>query len=108
MLGRAAYHTPDILADVDRVIFGDAGPAPEPRAVVGAMADYAGRVVSDGGRLSHVTRHMLGLYHGRPGARHWRRVLSVEAVRPGAGPGVISAALAAMDEAAVAPDRDAA
>jgi len=108
MLGRAAYHTPDILADVDRVIFGEAGPAPDPRAVVEAMADYAGRVVSDGGRLSHVTRHMLGLFHGRPGARHWRRVLSVAAVRPGAGPGVISSALAAMDEAAVAPDRDAA
>jgi tRNA-dihydrouridine synthase A len=105
MLGRAAYHTPDILADVDIMIFGEAGPPPDPRDVVGAMADYAGRVVAEGGRLSHVTRHMLGLFHGKPGARQWRRTLSAEAVRPGAGPEVLLRALAAVE---AAPERAAA
>ena len=106
MLGRAAYHTPDILADVDRVIFGDTAPAPDLRAVVEAMIPYAGRVVAGGGRVSQVTRHMLGLFHGRPGARQWRRILSSEAVRPGAGPEVLLRALAALDMAV--PEQDAA
>ena len=105
MLGRAAYHTPDILAEVDRVIFGDTAPSPDPRAVVEAMVPYAERVLASGGRLSQVTRHMLGLFHGRPGARQWRRILSSEAVRPGAGPEVMRRALAALDDA---PERDAA
>ena len=52
-----------------------------------------------GGRLSHVTRHMLGLFHGRPGARQWRRILSVDAAKPGAGADVVLDALAALDEA---------
>ncbi len=106
MLGRAAYHTPDVLAGVDRAIFGDAAPPPDPRTVVEAMVPYAARVIASGGRVSHVTRHMLGLFHGRPGARQWRRVLSEEAVRPGAGPEVLHRALAAMD--AAAPERAAA
>ncbi|MBN9021470.1 MAG: tRNA dihydrouridine(20/20a) synthase DusA [Rhizobiales bacterium] len=105
MLGRAAYHTPDILAAVDGVIFGDPAPAPEPRAVVEAMVPYAGRVIAAGGRMTQVTRHMLGLFHGRPGARQWRRILSSEAVRPGAGPEVMLRALAAVEDA---PERDAA
>ena len=106
MLGRAAYHTPEILAEVDGAIFGDPAPAPEIPAVVLAMIPYVERVLAAGGRLSQVTRHMLGLFHGRPGARQWRRILSSEAVRPGAGPEVLLRALAALDEAA--PDRDAA
>ena len=100
MLGRAAYQTPDILAAVDRVIFGATEPDPEPRAVVLEMAGYAERVLSEGGRLSHVTRHMLGLFHGLPGARQWRRILSAEAVKPGAGPEVMLRALAAIDAGA--------
>ena len=74
MLGRAAYHTPDILADVDRRFFGDPAPPPDLSAVVEAMVPYAEFVLAEGGRLSHVTRHMLGLFHGRPGARQWRRI----------------------------------
>ena len=101
MIGRAAYQTPDILADVDGRVFGETGAGRDPRAAVLAMLPYAERVLADGGRLSHVTRHMLGLFHGRPGARQWRRILSVEAVRPGAGVDVILKALAAIDEARV-------
>jgi tRNA-dihydrouridine synthase A len=101
MIGRAAYHTPDMLAGVDRRIFGDTGAGHDPRAAVMAMLPYVERVLADGVRLSHVTRHMLGLFHGRPGARQWRRILSVKAVRPGAGLEVILEALAAIDEARV-------
>jgi tRNA-dihydrouridine synthase A len=100
MLGRAAYHTPDILAEVDRRFFGDHAAPPDPRTVVEAMVPYAESVLAGGERLSHVTRHMLGLFHGRPGARQWRRILSVEAAHPDAGVGVVLAALSAIDEAA--------
>jgi tRNA-dihydrouridine synthase A len=100
MLGRAAYHTPDILAEADRRFFGDAGPDPDLRHVVEAMVPYVNRVVSAGGRVSHVTRHMLGLFHGRPGARQWRRILTVDAARSDAGIDVLIRALAAVEESA--------
>jgi len=102
MLGRAAYHTPDILADIDRRFFGNTAPPPDLRTVVEAMVPYAESVLAAGGRLSHVTRHMLGLFHGRPGARQWRRILSVDAAKPDAGVDVILKALAALDRAEAA------
>jgi tRNA-dihydrouridine synthase A len=89
MLGRAAYHTPGILADVDRRIYGEAEPGPDLEAVVAAMADHAGRHIAAGGRLAHVTRHMTGLFHGQAGARRFRQILSTDATRPGAGPEVL-------------------
>lgn len=89
MLGRAAYHTPGILADVDRRIYGEAGPGPDLEAVIAAMADHAGRHIAAGGRLGHVTRHMTGLFHGQAGARRFRQILSTDATRPGAGPEVL-------------------
>lgn len=96
MLGRAAYQTPAILAEVDRAVHGgqDAASLTE---VVEAMADYAARHIAAGGRLAQVTRHMVGLFHGRPGARRYRQILSTEAVRPGAGAEVLLAALAEVD-----------
>ncbi|HET7714981.1 MAG TPA: tRNA dihydrouridine(20/20a) synthase DusA [Bauldia sp.] len=97
MLGRAAYHTPDILAHVDRRFFGADRTSPI-RDAVEAMVPYAEAVIAGGGRLSHVTRHMLGLFHGRPGARQWRRILSVDAARPNAGVDVILKALDAVSE----------
>jgi tRNA-dihydrouridine synthase A len=57
------------------------------------MADHAARHIAAGGRLSHVTRHMVGLFQGVPGARRWRQILSSEATRPGAGPEVMVRAL---------------
>ncbi len=76
MLGRAAYGEPAILADVDRKIFGDAAPAPALDAVVREMSAYVKHMAARGTSPHHVVRHMLGLYHGRPGARAWRRLLS--------------------------------
>ena len=94
MIGRAAYHAPwATLAPVDARLHGEVG-AGSPEAVAEAMADRAARHMADGGRLHSVTRHMLGLFAGRPGARAWRRHLSERAHRPGAGPEVIAEALA--------------
>lgn len=67
-----------------------------------AMMDYAAGVIEGGGRLNHVTRHMVGLFQGFPGARRYRQILSADATRPGAGPEVITAAFAAVLEAAAA------
>ncbi|QBK31076.1 tRNA dihydrouridine(20/20a) synthase DusA [Roseitalea porphyridii] len=84
MLGRAAYQTPGVLADVDGRVHGERFPSPDLAQVVETMADHVDRHVAEGGRASHLTRHMVGLFHGRPGARAWRRHLSEQAVRPGA------------------------
>ena len=96
MLGRAAYHTPDILGEADRRLFGEPGPDTRPEDAVKAFMPYVVGKLSKGVRLASMTRHMLGLFHGRPGARAWRRVLTVEAIRPGAGLEVIEQALAAV------------
>jgi len=94
MIGRAAYHQPaDILCAADRRIFGD-GPDSTAEEAVYAMLPYIEAHLSAGGRLHQVTRHMLGLFAGRPGARAWRRVLSEGATKPGAGPELVQAALA--------------
>ena len=94
MLGRAAYRTPALLQDVDRVIYGeDRSPASD-GAVRDAMTRHVRRHVEEGGRVNHVTRHMLGMLAGRPGARRFRRILSEGATRPGADAGVIADAFA--------------
>src|SRR5690606_2001087 len=98
MLGRAAYHDPLLLAEVDRRIFGAAAPAVTLASVVAAMLDYAEGQLTRGVRLNQITRHMLGLANGRPGARQFRQILSVDACRKGAGPEVIARALAALDQ----------
>ncbi|MEJ0012381.1 MAG: tRNA dihydrouridine(20/20a) synthase DusA [Bauldia sp.] len=101
MLGRAAYHTPAILAGVDARFYGE--PAAD-RDVMDAMIPYIESELARGERLSHITRHMLGLFHGEPGARSWRRILTVGAVRPGAGIEVVREALAALDFAGETSD----
>ena len=80
MLGRAAYHDPWLLADVDRRLFGDEGPATSREEVVARMTAYLHREVARGTAPRHVVRHMLGLYQGVRGARQWRRELSDAAV----------------------------
>jgi tRNA-dihydrouridine synthase A len=92
MLGRAAYQNPGILASADSQIYGKAGPELTLATIVEEMAEYAARYIARGGRLSHVTRHMIGLFQGVPGARRWRQILSTEATRPGAGPEVLHVA----------------
>jgi len=103
MIGRAAYADPTgILASADRVIFGVAGPDSDPVAVVRAMYPYIEDELSTGARLHQITRHMLGAFTGRPGARRWRRILSEGANRPGAGPELIEEALGALVPATAA------
>nr|HMQ57473.1 tRNA dihydrouridine(20/20a) synthase DusA [Rhizobiaceae bacterium] len=72
---------------------------PDFAAVIDAMAAYADRHIASGGRLAHVSRHMIGLFHGLPGARRWRRMLSEEAVKPGADGRLLRAAAAEALEA---------
>jgi len=84
MLGRAAYRTPYILAEIAETLFGRA--APTRAAIAGLMADYADHMTATGTRLHSITRHMLGLYAGQRGARYWRRQLGEEArLAPDAG-----------------------
>ena len=97
MLGRAAYGTPAILADVDRVIFEDDAPAPEIDDVARGMSAYIKRMAKEGVAPHHVARHMLGLYHGRPRARLWRRMLSEKGAATASD--IIDRALAAMHAA---------
>ncbi|MCF2870444.1 tRNA dihydrouridine(20/20a) synthase DusA [Octadecabacter sp. G9-8] len=105
MIGRAAYHNPvDILQRADAVIWGeDVGPDPvqlvlSMRAYIEAhLADDLGKMQP---KLSQVTKHMLGLFAGQPGARHWRRHLSEHGHRAGAGWSVVEDALAALEQAA--------
>lgn len=105
MVGRAAYHTPDLLLDVDPALFGVSAPVASAHEAVEAFLPYIAAELATGEvRLHDVTRHMLGLFGGRPGARRWRRHLATEAVRPGAGIAVIRAALAHVPEAAAAED----
>lgn len=94
MLGRAAYHDPELLLAVDPVLFGEDAPVPDAFAAVEAYIPYVERRLADGVPLHSMTRHMLGLFPGRPGARIWRRHLSVEGVKRGAGVEVLREALA--------------
>ena len=99
MIGRAAYHTPaDILLSADRVIFGEHAPDRTPHEIARAMLPYIERQLLEGHRLHAVTRHMLGLFSGRPGARLWRRHLSEHATRDRAGPEVVESALARVPD----------
>ena len=107
MIGRAAYQRPaDILQDADRLIFDDMGQAQDAFGVLEGMRPYIQREMSRGVRLASITRHMLGLFAGKPGARAWRRVLSENAHRAGAGPEVLDMALAAVQAAAMQPSAD--
>ncbi|MGZ9810741.1 tRNA dihydrouridine(20/20a) synthase DusA [Pseudoroseicyclus sp. H15] len=106
MIGRAAYHSPaEILASADARIWGQGTPRPPHEAAVAAvhaMLPYIEAHLAAGGRLHQVTRHMLGLFQGQPGARAWRRVLSEGASREGAGVALVEQALARVAPEAVA------
>lgn len=94
MLGRAAYHDPSQLADVDRRIFGAPSVQTDWAGIIDTMAEYAARHIEGGGRLVHITRHMTGLFHGLAGARRWRQILSTDTTQRDAGPEVIQRAFA--------------
>jgi len=95
MLGRAAYHTPGILGGADARLFGG-GETVGAAEAVARYRPYIARELAAGTHLAAMTRHMLGLFHGAPGARTWRRILTVDGVKPGAGLEVVDAALAAV------------
>lgn len=96
MVGRAAYQTPYMLADVDRAIFGDDA-APRDRAeVLESLRPYVAAHLERGGRLNNVTRHILGLFHGVPGARSFRRYLSEQATGEAASIAILDRATALM------------
>ena len=94
MLGRAAYHDPWLLADVDRRLHGAANPVATREEAIAAFRPFILARLAEGSRPNQILRHMLGLYHGVAGARAWRRRLTVDAVKPGAGIEVLDAALA--------------
>lgn len=98
MIGRAAYHQPyDTLAEVDRRVFGETGDAPSREDVAMQMEDYTGRHLAAGGKLAQITKHMLGLFAGQPGARRWKRVLSEGAHKEGADFALVREALPSRD-----------
>ncbi|WP_395942957.1 tRNA dihydrouridine(20/20a) synthase DusA [Brevundimonas sp.] len=99
MLGRAAYHEPAILGQADRRLYGADTPDVDAFAALDLYRPYVAARLEEGVRLPAITRHMLGLMHGRPGARAFRRILTVEAIRPGAGLEVLDAAADAVREA---------
>ncbi|MCK0166623.1 tRNA dihydrouridine(20/20a) synthase DusA [Jannaschia sp. S6380] len=86
MIGRVAYHDPAaVLLRADSRVFGADDPCPDREAAALRMVPHIERHLAAGGKLGQVTRHMLGLFAGMPGARAWRRSLSEGASRPGAG-----------------------
>ncbi len=94
MIGRAAYHNPYLLAEADARLFGAPAPSLTRREIIAAMLPYIQHGLERGNRLHAYTRHLLGLFHGQPGGRIWRRRLGEAATRPGAG---VEALLQALD-----------
>jgi tRNA-dihydrouridine synthase A len=92
MIGREAYQNPYFLAEIEREIFG-ATHTPSRHDIVEAMMPYIGKSLENGVPLKDITRHMLGLYNGLPGARRWRQVLSQEAYKPAANENVVRNAM---------------
>jgi tRNA-dihydrouridine synthase A len=99
MLGRAAYHTPALLGRVDAGVFGEVDAETGPFEAARAYRPYIARKLDEGVPLAAMTRHMLGLFSASPGARSWRRILTVEAAKTGAGLEVLDRALDAMTDA---------
>lgn len=110
MVGREAYQNPFLLADVDQALFGE---TPQNRSqqrtrtdILRAYLPYVQQELQQGTRLSHITRHILGLYHGQPGGKRFRQVLSTDAPKAGAGMEVIEAALRQVEKLSVANGAD--
>lgn len=98
MVGREAYHNPFLLADVDRTLYHSNRPSPSRLQVLESFADFIEGELEAGIKLSHMTRHVLGLYQGVPGARKFRRHISENAHKPQAGTEVLYQALTHMGD----------
>ncbi len=99
MIGREAYHNPWLLADVDQRLCGDETPPRDRRRIIEALLPFVDRELAAGTPLHRITRHVLGLYHGQPGARRWRRYLSEHSHSKQADASVLQAALDAVTAA---------
>ncbi len=97
MLGRAAYHNPSILRSADQILFGDDAEAPGYDEILAAMCSYIEEHLVKGGKLNHITRHMIGLFQGRPGAKVYRQILSTRTAQENAGPEILVQAFAAVE-----------
>ena len=104
MVGREAYHNPGLLLEVDPELFGEAAPVADAFEAVALMEPYIADELAKGARLSDITRHMLGLFAGMPGARAFRRHLATDAVKRGAGLEVLRAAVAHVSRTDPAQD----
>ncbi len=96
MVGREAYHNPWILAQVDPLLYGTVAAFEEPNAVLEALLPYIMLQREQGVSLGHITRHVLGLFHGKAGARQFRRHISENAHKPDAGVELVREALALL------------
>jgi tRNA-dihydrouridine synthase A len=96
MMGREAYQNPYLLAEVDRELYCDHLPPPTREQILESFAVFMEEELAKGTKLSHMTRHILGLYQGMPGGRKFRRYISEHAHRPDAGIEVLYGAMAAM------------
>jgi tRNA-dihydrouridine synthase A len=105
MLGRVAYHEPEILLAVDPQLHGEEPPVADAFEAVEAYEPYVAARLAEGERLHAMTRHMLGLFTGRPGARAYRRHLATEAVKPGANLQTLRDAVAHVSRAEAQPLR---
>ena len=102
MIGRAAYHNPYLVAEAEEYIFGEPAPQRTRAEIVEALVPYAEAQLAQGVGLRAIARHVLGLYHGAPGARAWRRILSDAALLQSAGPELFLRALREVEPEAVA------
>lgn len=96
MVGREAYQNPYMLAEVDNQLYGTKTPVLSRDAVIEKLIPYIEKHLAEGGRLNHITRHIIGLFQGLPGSRSWRRYLSENAHKQGAGIEVVLQAVNAM------------
>lgn len=104
MLGRAAYHEPALLGQVDRLFFG-ADKDVDPFEALDAYRPYMAGQLAAGVPMSHMARHMLGIMHGLPGARAYRRIMTVDPIEAGAGLEVLDRAIASVREGMAAAEK---
>lgn len=98
MIGREAYQNPWILAQADALVFGSEGDLQSRHQIIEALIPFVDRELSAGTPINRITRHILGLFQGLPGARKWRRMLSEEAHKPGSDSDLIYRAAAQVTE----------
>lgn len=105
MIGRAAYETPYMLAEVDRVVYGETAPPPTRAEAVRAYLPFAARMLDEGVPLGPIAKPLIPLFHGQPGGRLWRRHLAERVHKKGAGVEVLESGLAIVEDAQAADAR---